>query len=92
MLRVDVYSWSEANQEHPDVFLWFTYKKGDKAVEVHVDFPQGKKPYWIPNLKKYEIYGRKGKKFVLTDKEAFLEELRFEFSSSRMRASEPYEV
>ncbi len=92
MLRVDVYSFSEEfEQKHPDVYLWFTYTEGDKAVEVHTDFPEGE-PYWIKDLKEHGIHGRKGKNFKLTDKEKFLEELRFEFSSTRMRASKPYEV
>ena len=58
MLRVDVYSTSEVNQTYPDVFLWFTFKKGDKAVEVHTDFPNGE-PYWIKDLKKHGWQKRK---------------------------------
>jgi hypothetical protein len=36
--------------------------------------------------------GRKMKEFTLKDGKAFLEELQFEFSGSRMRASQPYEA
>lgn len=92
MLRVDVYFFNdEFEQEHPDVYLWFTYKKGDKAVEVHMDFPDGE-PYWIKDLIGNGVYGRKMKNFKLTDKEKFLEELMFVYKGSRVRASEPYEV
>lgn len=88
MLRVDIYSWNNPRQKEPEINIWFTYEKGDDKVVVH---SLEENLVLVDNIKKHGIVGRKMKRFLLTDKEKFLEELRFEFSGSYLRASEPYE-
>ena len=89
MLRVDIYSYDDPHKTEPEINIWFTYRKGDKAVEIHSlrdDLAL------VSNIKEIGIKGSFGKWFKLEDGEKFLEELRFEFSGSYVRASEVYRV
>lgn len=88
MLRVDLLSYSDPYKE-AEINIWFTYRKGDKAVEVH---SREEDLVLVDHIKKHGIYGRLAKHFSLTDKEKFIEELRFTFSGSYLRATDVYEV
>ena len=89
MFRVDVYDWSEPDQDKPDVFTWFTFSPGDKEVKLH---HTQQSHYYLNLLPKIGIVGKLGKMYYLKDGMKFMEELKFAFSGSQSRASDVYEI
>jgi len=89
ILRVDLYDWSEPSQNTPDVFVWFTFSKGDKEVKIHSTEENG---FYLESIPEQGITGRLGKRYYLKDGLVFLQELKYAFTGSRLRASEVYEV
>jgi len=90
MLKVNLLVWEEPDQIDPIIPIWFTYEDGDEAVEVHYEGQE--EPRIVTHIKAHGIVGRMSKEFTLKDGKEFMEELRFEFFSSRLRATEPFEV
>jgi len=89
ILRVDLLSWDRPEQNEPDIDVWFTYKEGDAAVEIH---STEENKYYLRTIPLQGITGRLGKQYYLTDGMEFLEQLKFAFHGSRLGASEIYEV
>lgn len=89
ILRVDLLSWDRPEQSDPNIDVWFTYKEGDAAVEIHsVEANE----HYLKSIPVQGITGRLGKQYYLTDGMKFMEELKYAFTGSRIRASEIIEI